>query len=199
MLTKKQIPRLTDEQRQLVADNLGCAKAVCNKMQNYIILHRIEDPLEVCYLRMVECARLYAPEKGAVSTFFYRLCRTALLIEGRKCWRECRGPQNVAYSLNDTVKDSEQNISNLDMLIDDGYDPEQVLLSKDAVDSVIRHLRSFTRRVKPMDLEIYLAHINGEKYRDIAPRYGVSFQAVALRGKKVERLVRERFAKEYES
>lgn len=209
MLMKRLTRRLTDEQRQMVADNLGCAKYVCHKMQNYIVLCQIEDPLEVCYLKMVECVPLYTPQKGKVSTFFCGVCRTALLAESRKRWEKCRAPGKIACSLDKTVgQDNNRPLREIKAFDADDhyrcmwgeYDPVRALLLREEINRVIDYLYSRPRTFRPLDRDIYLEHIiKGTTYEELGHRHGVSRQMAARRGKDVEKLVRERLTAGYES
>lgn len=195
---RRKTRKLTDEQRQLVENNIGCAFLVCNKMRSYIASCQIEDPLEVCYLQMVECAAMYTPLKGKTSTFFCQVCQNAILREGRKVWEKCRTPEKIACSLDDIFSQCEagESLKEIGIFKNDiyfqrmasAYDPLESLLRNEKMDEIHKELRN----VSIKDRDIFWSHVSGEKYKDIAKRYGVTKQMVAFRGKRAEECVRER-------
>jgi RNA polymerase sigma factor (sigma-70 family) len=198
-MRRRKTRKLTDEQRQLVEDNIGCAFLICNKMRSYIASCQIEDPLEVCYLKMVEGVTMYTPSKGKTSTFFCQVCRNAILREGRKVWEKCRTPEKVACSLDDIFSQCEEvgeSLKEIGIFQNDMYfqrmtsvyDPLESLLYNEKMDEIHKALLN----VSIKDHDIFWAHANGEKYKEIAERYGVTKQMVAFIGKRAEKYVRER-------
>lgn len=154
---------MTDQQRQLVADNQRLAAWIAEKWRNPLI--EFEDKRQIALEGICKAAMRYDPEKGRFSTLAIRYATVELLkVGGNK-----RRPP--VFSLETVVGHGRYgNEQTLADTLEDKTDIDENLGAWDVLRCI--------ERVGGRYGELLRLKAAGMKYHEIAPRYGVTKQMI---------------------
>jgi len=168
--------RLTDEQRELVAEHIGlcytCSLKFARKNAGlYQYGLDYDDLVQISHYALCKAAASFSPEKGfAFSSYFFKVCRNEFLMEIRACRAKSRRAfsESVSY---DAMMDDESGLTLFDTIGSDDESPENIVLRKE----VVRDLeRSMDSGLNDKQRDVLMKFCAGLTQQDIAQVHGCS-------------------------
>lgn len=139
MPTINNLPKLTDQQRKLVEDNINLAYKYANEIAPHTLLE-YEDVIQYCMLGLCKAILIYDSTKGKLSSLAYQCMRNEIYMKVRPTKK--RSEQNSLLSLDmsyadlnnvtlaDVIKDPLDRIDETELYIDLMSAIEKVPLSR---------------------------------------------------------------------
>ena len=149
MPTLNNLPKLSEEQRKLVEDNMNLAYKCASELAPHTTLE-YEDVIQYCLLGLCKAALIFDESKGALSSVAYQCMRNEIYMKTRRAKKriaqnellslDAPYPNAEDFTLLDTIEDSYDRISEAELyisrrhiaqyLIDNPQSPQGVVAQK---------------------------------------------------------------------
>lgn len=180
-MKKKDCLPLNEAQRMLVADHYKVARLVASRLIRVLAAANIqfEDAVSIAWIGMCEAASEYSEKHGSPSTYFYLVCRSAILHEVRKANMHKRKANINTVSLDEPVTFSDGDSISSDgatYKAHRGDDATEAMRKADpAVIYEMKEELGIRLSVLPdRDRRIFLLDHAGWKQREIAAMFGIT-------------------------
>ena len=197
MRKRRSALKLTDEQRQLVEDNLGIAKIAANDLRVHCTINRLsmDDAVAEGYLALCSAARAFDPARGVkFSTYGYAaaarrirmVCGQNNIIRPPRYIAETYGfRQSWVFSTDAPLKLDDKIVNAADVLEDTSVDAERTVLDAEMIHWYGEGLNPQQRRT----YDLLMSDV--PKYH-IAQAERVSHQAINFRLKGIREKIRKK-------
>jgi RNA polymerase sigma factor (sigma-70 family) len=127
MPTLNNLPRLSEDQRKLVEDNMNLAYKCASEIAPHTTLE-YEDVVQYCLLGLCKAALIFDESKGALSSVAYQCMRNEIYMKTRRTKKriaqnellslDAPCPNTEDFTLLDTIEDSYDRISEAESYMD---------------------------------------------------------------------------------
>lgn len=127
MPTLNNLPKLSEDQRKLVEDNMNLAYKCASEIAPHTTLE-YEDVIQYCLLGLCKAALIFDESKGALSSVAYRCMKNEIYMKTRRAKKriaqnellslDAPCPNTEDFTLLDTIEDSYDRISEAELYVD---------------------------------------------------------------------------------
>jgi RNA polymerase sporulation-specific sigma factor len=124
-----------------------------------------EDVVQEGMVGLFKAIRDYREGKALRFKPFAELCVTRQMISALKSAKRHKHELlTSAYSLNQTINDDEGDVTFMDSIADDRFNPESVMFSGDELTVAVQRI---LKKLSPLEVEVLRRYALGETYREI--------------------------------
>ena len=160
---KNENKRLTEEQRELVNDNIGLVKKFIEKKRL-----KYDDWYDLMCIALCEAAITFNPEKGKFSTHAFWKMQQKLTNEATNMNRSKRGNNDKPMRLDQTVRVENEDYTLAELVASEDNVEESAMLRKNMADMM--------KRLSKTQQFIAVELANGKTQKEIAEELGIARQ-----------------------
>ena len=160
---KNENKRLTEEQRELVNDNIGLVKKFIEKKRL-----KYDDWYDLMCIALCEAAITFNPEKGKFSTHAFWKMQQKLTNEATNMNRNKRGNNDKPMRLDQTVRVENEDYTLAELVASEDNVEESAMLRRNMADMM--KMLSKTQQFIAVELA------NGKTQKEIAEELGIARQ-----------------------
>lgn len=124
-----------------------------------------EDVVQEGMLGLYKAIRDFREERALRFKPFAELCVTRQIITALKSSQRHKHEMlNLAYSLNQHVNDDDSEMTYMDLITDERYNPESLMFSEEDLSIAVQKV---LRKLSPLEVEVLKRYALGESYREI--------------------------------